>query len=40
MRNSNFNSELYEEMLQDEGCQYQDDIQSEMVENLLCDYLQ
>lgn len=39
MINSEFNPELYQEMLSDNGCQYQDDIQNEMIENYLCDYL-
>ena len=39
MSNSKFNSELYQEILEDNGCQYQDDIQSDMFENYMCDYL-
>lgn len=39
MKNSEFNPELYQEMLEDNGCQYQDDIQQEMSDNYLCDYL-
>lgn len=39
MTNSKFNSELYQEMLLDEGCIYDEEIHSEMFENMLCDYL-
>ena len=39
MNNSKFNSELYQEMLQDTGCQYQDDIDIEMFDNYMQDYL-
>ena len=39
MSNSQYNPELYQEMLQDEGCQYQVDVQSDMFENMMCDYL-
>lgn len=36
---SNFNQELYQEMMQDKGCQYQNDIDDEMFDNLMCNYL-
>ena len=39
MVNSKFNPELYKEMLQDEGCQYDNEIQSEMFDNYMQDYL-
>lgn len=36
---SKFNAELYQEMLLDEGCQYQDDIDNEMFDEYMQDYL-
>lgn len=39
MISSKFNSELYQEMLEDNGCQYQDDINQEMFDNYMCDYM-
>lgn len=39
MNNSKFNPELYQEMVADEGCIYDDDIRDEMFENMMCDYL-
>ncbi len=39
MPNSKFNPELYQEMLLDEGCIYDDEIRNEMFENMMCDYL-
>lgn len=39
MVNSKFNKELYQEMVNDEGCVYDDDIRDEMFENMMCDYL-
>lgn len=39
MSNSKFNLELYQEMLDDKGCQYDKDIQSEMFDNYMSDYL-
>lgn len=39
MCNSKFNSELYQEMLSDNGIEYQDDIQQEMFDNYICEYL-
>lgn len=38
MSNSDFNSELYAEMLQDEGIQYDDSINSEMFDYYMSDY--
>ena len=34
-----FNKELYQEMVNDEGCVYDDDIRNEMFENMMQDYL-
>ena len=39
MKNSDFNLELYQEILDDSGCQYQDDIDKDMFENMMQDYL-
>lgn len=39
MSNSKFNPKLYQEILSDNGCQYDDDIYNEMFENYMCDYL-
>ena len=39
MNNSKFNDELYQEMLEEEPLEYQDDIQSDMFTNMMCDYL-
>ena len=39
MVNSKFNQELYQEMLNDNGCQYDNEIQSEMFNNYMQDYL-
>lgn len=39
MKNSEFNPELYQEMLNDNGNEYQNDIQSEMFDNYMCDYI-
>lgn len=39
MTNSKFNPELYQEMLKDNGNEYQNDIQSEMFDNYMCDYI-
>ena len=39
MINSKFNEELYQEMLSDDGCQYDNEIQSEMFDNYMQDYL-
>ena len=38
MINSSFNKELYKEILEDKGTEYQDDIQSDMFENYIYDY--
>lgn len=40
MSNSNFNSDLYQEMLNDIGCQYDEDIKNEMFDNYMNDYLE
>ncbi len=39
MTNSKFNPELYQEMLLDEGCIYDEEIRDEMFENMMHDYL-
>lgn len=39
MKNSEFNPELYQEMLEDNGCQYQEDIKNDMFDNMMNDYL-
>jgi len=39
MPNSKFNPELYQEMLLDEGCIYDEEIREECFEQMLCDYL-
>lgn len=39
MTNSKFNPELYQEMVLDEGCIYDEDIREEMFENMMHDYL-
>lgn len=38
MSNSKFNAELYDEMLQDEGIQYDEDVKQEMFDYLMSDY--
>lgn len=38
MSNSDFNSELYAEMLQDDGIQYDEDVKQEMFDYLMNDY--
>lgn len=38
MNNSTFNEELYQEMIQDTGCQYQNDIDEDMFNNYMQDY--
>ena len=39
MVNSKLNQELYQEMLDDNRCQYDNEIQSEMFDNYMQDYL-
>ncbi len=39
MINSNFNLDLYQEMVADEGCIYDEEIREECFENMMQDYL-
>lgn len=39
MINSKFNPELYQEMVLDEGCIYDEEIRQECFENMMSDYL-
>lgn len=39
MINSEFNPKLYQEMVVDEGCIYDEEIRNEMFENMMQDYL-
>ena len=37
--NPNFNKELYQEVVADKGCIYDEDVKEEMFENMMSDYL-